>query len=60
MSNGNIDLTLYPVDAAYQVALEMVKAGAFNGVSDRGGAFIAAFDKLKERFEKLQNEQVKK
>ncbi|WGL54471.1 hypothetical protein [Kluyvera intermedia] len=46
----------YPVDAAYQVVLEMVKAGAFNSVSDRGGAFVGTFDKIKERFEELQKE----
>ncbi|WP_065357957.1 hypothetical protein [Kluyvera georgiana] len=46
----------YPVDAAYQVVLEMVKAGAFNATSDRGGAFVSAFDKIKERFEELQKE----
>lgn len=56
MSNSNIDVTLYPVDAAYQVALEPVKAGAFNNTSDRGAAFINTFDKLKDRFEKVQEE----
>lgn len=56
MSNSNIDVTLYPVDAAYQVALELVKAGAFNNTSDRGAAFINTFDKLKDRFEKVQEE----
>lgn len=60
MSKDNIDLTLYPVDAAYQVALEMAKAGAFNAVSDRGGAFISAFNKIKERFEEVQKEAVSK
>lgn len=60
MSNSNIDVTLYPVDAAYQVALELVKAGAFNNTSDRGAAFINTFDKLKERFEKIQEEAKKK
>lgn len=46
----------YPVDAAYQVVLEMVKAGAFNSVGDRGAAFVSAFNKIKDRFETLQNE----
>ncbi|AOI31102.1 TPA: hypothetical protein ACSP0P_001414 [Citrobacter freundii] len=60
MSSNNVDVTLYPVDAAYQVALELVKAGAFNNTSDRGAAFINTFDKLKERFEKVQEEASKK
>ncbi|MDM3189141.1 hypothetical protein [Citrobacter sp. Cf101] len=60
MSSNNVDVTLYPVDAAYQVALELVKAGAFNNTSDRGAAFINTFDKLKERFEKVQEEARKK
>lgn len=60
MSNGNVDVTLYPVDAAYQFALEMAKAGAFNGVTDRGGAFISAFNKIKERFEEVQKEGANK
>ncbi|MEG8497799.1 hypothetical protein HA502_13950 [Klebsiella pneumoniae] len=60
MSNGNVDLTQYPVDAAYQAVLEMAKAGAFNGVGDRGGAFVAAFDKIKDRFERVQEEASKK
>lgn len=53
---NNVDVTLYPVHAAYQVALELAKAGAFNNSSDRGTAFINAFDKLKERFEQVQEE----
>ncbi|HFV9306330.1 TPA: hypothetical protein ACIAJC_003953 [Citrobacter freundii] len=60
MSSNNVDVTLYPVDAAYQVALELAKAGAFNNTSDRGAAFINTFDKLKERFEKVQEEANKK
>ncbi|HDL6959161.1 TPA: hypothetical protein PXM37_002760 [Yersinia enterocolitica] len=60
MSNSNIDLTLYPVDAAYQVALEMAKAGAFNGVSDRGSAFVSAFNKIKDRFEEVKKEEANK
>lgn len=60
MSNSTIDVTLYPVDAAYQVALELAKAGAFNSSSDRGTAFIKVFDKLKERFEEVQAEANKR
>lgn len=60
MSDSNVDVTLYPVDAAYQVALELVRAGAFNNTSDRGAAFINTFDKLKVRFEKIQEEASKK
>ncbi|MFB5188394.1 hypothetical protein OP861_16135 [Yersinia intermedia] len=60
MSNSNTDLTLYPVDAAYQVVLEMAKAGAFNGVSDRGGAFVSAFNKIKDRFEEVKKEEANK
>ncbi|UCQ36421.1 hypothetical protein AABD69_09170 [Edwardsiella piscicida] len=60
MSSNNVDVTLHPVDAAYQVALELVKAGAFNNSSDRGAAFIKVFDTLKERFEKVQEDASKK
>jgi|GEM_PF-2941668 len=60
MSNSNIDPSMYPVDAAYQVALEMVKAGAFNTTSDRGGSFISAFNKIKASFEELQKEEANK
>ncbi|WP_313021172.1 hypothetical protein [Atlantibacter hermannii] len=56
MSNSNVDVVLYPVDAAYQAVLEMAKAGAFNNVSDRGSAFINAFNKIKDRFEEVQKE----
>ncbi|MGP2425949.1 hypothetical protein V1954_11745 [Yersinia sp. 2538 StPb PI] len=60
MSNSNVDLTLYPVDAAYQAVLEMAKAGAFNGVSDRGGAFVSVFNKIKDRFEEVKKEEANK
>lgn len=56
MSNSNVDVVLYPVDAAYQAVLEMAKAGALNNVSDRGSAFINAFNKIKDRFEEVQKE----
>ena len=47
----------YPVDAAYQVILEMVKAGGFNTHSDKGSGVVIAFDKIKKRFEELQKEE---
>ena len=46
----------YPVDAAYQVALEMAKAGTFTSSTDKGGAFVAAFAKIKKCFEELEKE----
>ena len=55
-NNGSFDLDLTPIDAAYMVTLEMVKAGVFNGLGDPGVAFISAFDKIKARFERLSHE----
>lgn len=49
---------LYPVDAAYQVVLELAKAGAFNTNSDKGTAIINCFDKLQKKFEAVQSGKV--
>ncbi|HEM8181487.1 hypothetical protein EX227_22980 [Providencia rettgeri] len=57
MSDGYVEVKTYPVDAAYQVALELVKAGAFNNTSDRGAAFVSTFNKIKEHFVALSKEE---
>ncbi|HBE9150663.1 hypothetical protein ABQ381_20600 [Serratia fonticola] len=58
MADKNVDLMLYPVDAAYQVVLELAKAGAFNTNSDKGTAIINCFDKLQKKFEAVQSGKV--
>ncbi|WP_337264349.1 MULTISPECIES: hypothetical protein [unclassified Serratia (in: enterobacteria)] len=57
MADKNVDLMLYPVDAAYQVVLELVKAGAFNSNTDKGAAINNCFDKLLKKFEAVQSEK---
>ncbi|AOM40208.1 hypothetical protein [Xenorhabdus hominickii] len=51
---------LNPIDAAYQVVMELVKAGTFShpssSASYRAESIVTVFDALKERFEKLKSE----
>ncbi|MBT0318708.1 hypothetical protein [Morganella morganii] len=57
MSEKLIDPVAYPADAAHQAVIEMAKAGAFNGTSDKGGSFVAAFSKIKACFVELSKNE---
>ncbi|MBC8946919.1 hypothetical protein [Xenorhabdus indica] len=60
MSEKLVSPLLNPTDAAYQVVMELVKAGTFSHPStstvSRAENIIAVFDALKGRFEKLKSE----
>lgn len=56
--SDEVNPTLNPTKAAYQLTLEMVKAGSFSSDSKGGDRkakdLIEFFDLVKKRFEKLK------
>lgn len=53
MSEKLVNLEYYPIEAAHQAVIELARAGAFNGSSDKGGSFVVAFEKIKDCFVEL-------
>ena len=60
MSDKEVNAVIDPVAAAYQVMLEMVKAGAFNGEGARGRKYTEAFTVIKDYFVDLSKKELSK
>ncbi|KLU13979.1 MULTISPECIES: hypothetical protein [Xenorhabdus] len=45
-----------PHNTAYRVLIELIRAGAFNEVQDKGKDVVSTFNTLLDHFEKLESD----